>query len=146
MAGAKTLLVNWLKSLLAIDFIIVVMVILICHYSTILTTNTFEKLATMQSCSTRLLKFTAAMPIVGGVSGNRINFWIEELHPLPSMEDTTGYSVSCTSQAALDWFNKGLTAFVSLYGNSMTFFNKAVEVDPEFLLAHCVLVCLYFPA
>ena len=56
------------------------------------------------------------------------------------MEDITGCPVSCSSEAALDWFNKGVIAFVSLYGDSMTAFNKALEEDPNFLLPHCMLV------
>ena len=63
-----------------------------------------------------------------------------EVHQHNMMEDVTGYAVSCSSQGALDWFNEGITAFVSLYGNSMALFSKALEMDPKFLLPHCVLV------
>ena len=56
------------------------------------------------------------------------------------MDDTTGYSLSCTSHDALEWFNKGLVSFVSLYENSMSFFLKALEVDPDFVIVHCILV------
>ena len=54
--------------------------------------------------------------------------------------DATGYSLSCTSQDALEWFNKGLVSYVTLYGNSMSFFLKALEVDPDFVIVHCISV------
>ena len=57
--------------------------------------------------------------------------------------DVTGYRTSCSIQDAVDYFNKGILAFITLKGDSMLFLNKALEVDPDFLLAHCVLVsCL----
>ena len=52
----------------------------------------------------------------------------------------TGYGVSSTNKEAVDWFNKGAAAFVTLNGNSMSCFDKALEQDPNFLLVHCVLV------
>ncbi len=71
---------------------------------------------------------------MGGVAPPSLKLEME------SLVDATGYAVTCSSQAALDQFNKGLIAFVSLYGDSMTFFNSALKVNPEFLLPHCVLV------
>lgn len=57
--------------------------------------------------------------------------------------DVTGYAVSSTSKQAVDWFNKGAVAFVTLNGNSMSCFDKALEQDPEFLLVHCILVSAF---
>lgn len=59
---------------------------------------------------------------------------------MDGLVDATGYAVSCSSQDAVEWFNKGMLAFVTLNGNSMSFFDKALELDPDFLLVHCVLV------
>lgn len=58
----------------------------------------------------------------------------EVLHSL------TGYSVTCTSREALESFNKGVLAYVTLNGDCMLHFSKAIDLDPDFLLPHCVLV------
>lgn len=54
--------------------------------------------------------------------------------------DAAGCPVSCKCQEAVDSFNKGMLAFVTLNGDAMSNFNKALELDPEFILVHCVLV------
>lgn len=59
-----------------------------------------------------------------------------------TLVDATGYAVSCSKREAVEWFDKGMIAFVTLNGNFMSFFNKALEVDPEFVLVHCVLVSI----
>lgn len=56
------------------------------------------------------------------------------------LPDVTGYAVSCSSQEAVEWCSKGIVAFVTLNGDAMTCFNKALELEPDFLLVHCVLV------
>ena len=58
--------------------------------------------------------------------------------------DASGYAVSCKSEEALKWFNKGVYAFVTLRGDAMTAFYKALELDPDFLLIHCTLVSIMF--
>ena len=57
--------------------------------------------------------------------------------------DGTGYEITCSKQEAVDWFNKGVVAFATLNGNCMSFFNKCLELDPDFLVVHCVLVSAY---
>lgn len=54
--------------------------------------------------------------------------------------DATGYAVSCKNRGALEPFNEGMLAFVTLNGDSMSFFQKALDLDPDFLIVHCVLV------
>lgn len=62
---------------------------------------------------------------------------------MSDLVDATGYAVSCNGKEALEWFNKGFLAFVTLNGNAMTCFEKALELDPEFLLVHCIVVSSY---
>lgn len=59
-----------------------------------------------------------------------------------NLVDVSGYGVSCSSDEAVECFNKGVAAYASLNGNCMTLFNKALELDPDFLLLHCVLVSI----
>jgi len=59
------------------------------------------------------------------------------------LEDCCGITVECCSQQALDLFNQGLLEYIKGYGNFLSTFEKALEFDPEFLLVHCTLVCIF---
>ena len=52
----------------------------------------------------------------------------------------TGYPISSSSREAVESFNRGVHDYVTLNGDCMHHFNKAMECDPDFLLLHCVLV------
>ena len=56
------------------------------------------------------------------------------------MLGVTGYSVTTSSEKALESFKAGVKAFVTLNGNCMQHLSAALEEDPDFLLVHCVLV------
>lgn len=58
------------------------------------------------------------------------------------LQATAAYAVSCCGKDALEWFNKGVLAFVTLNGNAMACFDKALQLDPNFLLVHCVVVSI----
>ncbi len=54
--------------------------------------------------------------------------------------DATGGDVSCSSTQALEWFNKGLIAYVAVRESSLPYFKAALQQDKSFVLAHCILV------
>lgn len=56
------------------------------------------------------------------------------------LNDSCGNPVHCKSQDALDWYNEGVLQYAKSYGDSMASFNKALELDSEFLLINCTLV------
>ena len=56
------------------------------------------------------------------------------------LQDSCGSAVHCKSQDALDCFNKGVLQYVRSYGDCMASFNKALQLDSEFLLVNCALV------
>ncbi len=60
--------------------------------------------------------------------------------PVGQLDDATNNAVSCSSHSALEWFNKGILAYITLNGSPMACFDKALEHDPEFLIVHCLLV------
>ena len=55
--------------------------------------------------------------------------------------DATGGDVTCSSKEALEWFNKGLIAYVAVRESSLPYFKAALQQDDSFVLAHCMLVC-----
>ena len=59
------------------------------------------------------------------------------------MLSVTGYPVTTTSKKALESFNEGVKAYVTLNGNCMLHLTKALEVDSDFLLVHCILVRIF---
>ena len=61
---------------------------------------------------------------------------------MEGMFGLTGYPVTTGVKAALENFNAGVTAFVTLNGNCMQYLSAALEDDPDFLLVHCIMVCL----
>jgi len=58
-------------------------------------------------------------------------------------KDITGLPVTCSRVEALEWFNKGLVAYVAVRENSVPYFKKALELDDKFTLAHCIMVNTY---
>ncbi len=59
--------------------------------------------------------------------------------------DATGGDVTCSSKEALEWFNKGLIAYVAVRESSLPYFKAALQQDDSFVLAHCMLVCVDDP-
>ena len=59
------------------------------------------------------------------------------------MQGVTGYPVTTANEKALESFNAGVKAYVSLNGNCMLHLTAALEKDPDFLLVHCVLVRIF---
>ncbi len=59
--------------------------------------------------------------------------------------DATGGDVTCSSKEALEWFNKGLIAYVAVRESSLPYFKAALQQDDSFVLAHCMLVCVDNP-
>ena len=57
-------------------------------------------------------------------------------------EDCCGITVQCSSQQALDLFNQGLFEYIKGYGDFLSTFQKALDLDPTFVLVHCTLVCI----
>ena len=65
--------------------------------------------------------------------------------------DCMGLPLTCASEEALELHNKALLAYVSLRESPAPYANKALELDPTLILAHCLLVrmqilsssCLY---
>ena len=60
-------------------------------------------------------------------------------------EDCCGITVQCNSQQSLDLFNQGLFEYIKGYGDFSSTFEKALELDPNFVLVHCILVCTLLP-
>ena len=54
--------------------------------------------------------------------------------------DCGGALLTCTSDEALESFNKGLLEYVSVRQSALSHWERAVELDPAFVLAHCALV------
>ena len=58
------------------------------------------------------------------------------------MLDATGLPLTCSSQTALDSFNRGLLGFVTLREKFIPWFEEASVVEgSHFPVAHSVLVC-----
>ena len=55
-------------------------------------------------------------------------------------EDCCGITLQCSSQQALDLYNQGLFEYIKGYGDYVSTFEKALELDPNFVLVHCALV------
>lgn len=58
-------------------------------------------------------------------------------------KDCCGITVQCASQQAVDLYNQGLLEYIKGYGDYFSTFEKALEVDPNFVLVRCVLVCIF---
>ena len=56
------------------------------------------------------------------------------------LRDISSYPVTCTSQEAVQLYNKAVQGFVSLREKFLGYLEQAVELDDSFLLAHCFLV------
>ena len=54
--------------------------------------------------------------------------------------DCGGGPLTCTSDDALESFDKGLLEYVSVRQSALSHWERAVELDPAFVLAHCALV------
>ena len=54
--------------------------------------------------------------------------------------DLTGLPLTCSSDEALEWYNKALVAHVSYRENPVPFVTRALELDESLLLGHCLLV------
>ena len=56
------------------------------------------------------------------------------------LQDCCGILVHCKSQNALDLYNQGLLEYARYYGDYMSSFKKALELDNDFFLINCMLV------
>ena len=56
--------------------------------------------------------------------------------------DISGLPLTCSSQDAVDSFNEGLVAFVTLRKSPVSSFRAALERDEEFVMAHSMMVGL----
>lgn len=56
------------------------------------------------------------------------------------MCDASGLPLTCSSQDALDSFNKGLLAYVTLKESPAPWFREALEKDGDFIMAHSLMV------
>ena len=56
------------------------------------------------------------------------------------MEDATGLPLACGNLEAMDSFNRGLTACVTLRENPVPWFKEALERDSSLAIAHSVVV------
>lgn len=54
--------------------------------------------------------------------------------------DAAGCPLTCQGQGALESFNKGMVAFVTLRESCLPGFKEALEKDPDFAMAHVMLV------
>ena len=54
--------------------------------------------------------------------------------------DLTGQPLPCTNKAALEWFNKGVVAYVSVREDALPYFEKALQLDDSLVLVHSMLV------
>ena len=59
---------------------------------------------------------------------------------MPLLQDAAGCPLTCQGQEALESFNKGLVAFVTLRESCVPWFKEALEKDPDFAMAHVMLV------
>lgn len=57
-----------------------------------------------------------------------------------SYKDVSGQDVTCSNEDALEWFNKGLVAYVAVRESSLPYFQAALQQDNNFVLTHCILV------
>ena len=57
-------------------------------------------------------------------------------------EDIAGVPLTSCSQEAVESFNKGLTATVTMRESALPWFKAALEKDEDFVMAHCMVVGL----
>lgn len=55
--------------------------------------------------------------------------------------DSTGLEVTCASYNALQYYNEAVELFVGTLANYLPPVEKALEVDPNFVMARCFQVC-----
>ncbi len=56
------------------------------------------------------------------------------------MTDVSGLPIMCSSPEALENFNRGLLALVTLSENSVPWFKRAAELDQTCILAQAMMV------
>lgn len=54
--------------------------------------------------------------------------------------DCTGYSLTCSDEEALQWFNKGVFAYVTVRDVPVPPIQKALDLDNTLVLGHCLMV------
>ena len=54
--------------------------------------------------------------------------------------DLTGLPLTCSSDEALEWYNKALVAHVTYREDPLPFVSRALELDDSLLLGHCLVV------
>ena len=54
--------------------------------------------------------------------------------------DCMGLTLTCSSDEALEWYNKSLAAFATVQESPLPLITKACELDSSMVLAHCFLV------
>ena len=54
--------------------------------------------------------------------------------------DLTGYPVTCSDEKALQSFNDGALAVITLRENGFPMLQKALELDNNLIVAHCIIV------
>lgn len=57
-----------------------------------------------------------------------------------TMEDVAGVPLTCSCQEALEDFNKGLAAFVTMREKAVPWFKAALEKDKDLVIAHSMMV------
>ena len=54
--------------------------------------------------------------------------------------DLTGLPLTCSSDEALEWYNKALVAHVTYREDPLPFVSRALQLDDSLLLGHCLVV------
>ena len=56
------------------------------------------------------------------------------------MQDCCGNTLTCSSQEALELYNEVLESFVSYKDDCIDSLKRIIELDENFVMAHCLLV------
>ena len=56
------------------------------------------------------------------------------------MQDCCGNALTCSSQEALELYNKALESFVSYKDDCVDSLKRIIELDENFVMTHCLLV------
>lgn len=62
---------------------------------------------------------------------------------MPLQLDRGGLPLNCSSERALELFNKALHASLSTNESSLQYLREACELDSGFVLVHCMLVRIH---
>ena len=62
---------------------------------------------------------------------------------MAEFRDCMGLPVTCASEEALRLYNEMLLVDISLWESALPLVRAVLELEPRFVLAHCVLVGIY---